>query len=470
MSQLNSIITAAIRELSKLSPHVVGGSVRDRLLKRPITDVDIVTSKDPHPFALKLAKQLKGTTFRLDEEFGISRISLRGGLQLDLARCQGATLQEDLGRRDFTVNAMAVPLEKWNTSSWKKNIVDPHEGERDLRHKTLRLVSKRIFSEDPIRLLRAFRISAELGIKITADTFALIKKNKALIKKTSAERVRDEILKLFSVDLAYPTVLHMETSGLLEQLLPECRKLRSVGHDYYGKGGVLTHTLDSLMFLEDIFETLGSWFPKCHKKIALYLEEKMSGYPRAAHLKWGVLLHDLGKPDTAKFMEGRLRFFEHEHVGAAKIPKMAGRFRWSSNETALYARLVKNHMRPGNLATAEIVSDKAIHRFFRDLGDDAIAMLLVSLGDHLSYLSAKGRKARKSPHELLTKKMVNKYYLERAKVLPARILNGHDIMKAFKLKPSPVIGDMLKDLNEAQSDGHITTKEQALEYLRKNFV
>jgi putative nucleotidyltransferase with HDIG domain len=211
-----------------------------------------------------------------------------------------------------------------------------------------------------------------------------------------------------------------------------------------------------------------TWFRGLNQKIGAYLDEPIAGYSRRAHCKWGLLLHDIGKPDTMSYDEtGRLRFFEHEFVGAKKIPAMAARLRWSNTEIARYAGYVRNHMRPGNLASQTNVTDRAIHRFFRDLGDDAIAMLLISLGDHLTYLSPAQKRRRASPHERLTIKMVRRYYTARETVLPPKLVNGHELMQALKLKPSPLIGALLNDIQEAQSDGTLVSKTDALAFAKK---
>jgi poly(A) polymerase len=123
-------------------------------------------------------------------------------------------------------------------------------------------------------------------------------------------------------------------------------------------------------------------------------------------------------------------------------------------------------MRPGNLATHDDVTDKAIHRFFRDLESDAVAMLLISLADHLTYLTKKELRRRNSPHEKVTLHMIKRFYRHRARVMPPKIVNGYDLMKAFKLSPSPLIGRLLTDLREAQAEGEIKTKEQAIDYLK----
>jgi len=444
---------------------VVGGAVRDRLLGRTTLDLDIVVPYDPEKAAGKLAARLKGRAFPLHVDLGIFRV-VAGELHVDIARQQGKDLAADLDRRDLSVNALAVPLAAWGDRAWKKQVIDRHAGLADLTKKRLVPVSKTAFREDPLRLLRTFRIGAELGFSIPPDTTRLIASQRKLAARPAAERVREEFLRAFATTRAYPALVSMEKSGVLDVLFPPSATLRRTAPDYYGAGGVLKHTLDSVKFFEEIVETLASWFPKHHKKIRAYLAEPITGHPRLAHCKWALLLHDIGKPKTAKMLDGRLRFFEHEHVGADMVARLSERYRWSSEETTRYARLVRNHMRPGNLATHPEVTDKAVNRFFRDLEDDGISMLLVSLADHLTYLNAAQRRRRDSAHERVTIDMVNQYYSERKKILPERILTGHDVMKAFGLPPSPIIGKLLVEAHEAQVDGLVKNVKQALAFLK----
>jgi hypothetical protein len=152
-------------------------------------------------------------------------------------------------------------------------------------------------------------------------------------------------------------------------------------------------------------------------------------------------------------------------VGAADVLKMAPRYRWSNMEAARYERLVRNHMRPGNLANHGVLTDKAMHRFFRDLEDDGISMLLVSLGDHLTYVSPKMRGKKRTAHEKITVTMINRFYNAREKVLPQKLINGTEVMNAFKLPPSPYIGELLQAVMDAQTEGKVKTKDDALAFL-----
>jgi tRNA nucleotidyltransferase/poly(A) polymerase len=456
--------------LKKTGAFVVGGAVRDRLLGRPYTDVDVIIPEDPAALAAKIATAVGGNAFALDEERGIQRVTLKDGSTLDIARRQGGSLETDLDRRDFTINALAVPVEAWETPRWRSAVIDRHDGQKHLRAKKIIAVSNQIWKDDPLRLLRAFRIAAELGFSIPPATLDQIRRNKAKIKKPAPERKRDEMLRLFDTSDAHRLLVLMDGCGFLDEIFPFAKRLRSTAVKHYGPGGVLKHTLDSVRCFEDVLRDR-TWFRGLNEKIKKYLDEPVAGHSRRAHCKWGLLLHDIGKPDTMSYDDtGRLRFFEHEFVGAKKIPAMAQRLRWSSTESARYAGYVRNHMRPGNLASQARVTDKAIHRFFRDLGDDAIAMLLISLGDHLTYLTPAQKRRRRSSHEKVTIKMVRRFYTAREKVLPPKVLDGHDVMAALKIKPSPLIGALLKDVQEAQSGGKVKTKADALAYLKERLA
>lgn len=462
-----SVSSALKIAASLLGPdiHVVGGAVRDRLLGRPTSDIDLTIPPKALSQIAELTRLIGGSSFPLDEERGITRIDV-GDIHLDVSPWQGKTLEDDLDRRDLSVNALAVPLKAWLSSSWRKNVIDRHGGLADLKKRRLSPLSANTLKEDPLRILRTFRFAAELDFSIPPEAMASLHRLRALLKKPAPERVREEMLKIFSTPRAYATLLLLDKAGALDIVFKEAPALRRTAHGYYGKGGVLTHTLDSVKLFENVIVDMRSWFPRHAKKVMDYLETPFASYPRLAHLKWALLLHDIGKPQTAAMIKGRMRFFEHEHVGADKVPDIGRRFRWSGEETARYAKLVRNHMRPGNLATQDEVSDKAIHRFFRDLGDDAIAMLLVSLADHLTYLSPRELKKRSSAHELVTIKMVRRFYENHDQVLPPRIVSGTEIMRVFGLKPSPLIGRLLEDVRDAQSEGKVTDTASGIAYLR----
>jgi putative nucleotidyltransferase with HDIG domain len=198
-----------------------------------------------------------------------------------------------------------------------------------------------------------------------------------------------------------------------------------------------------------------------------YSEETVGGYPRSAWLKWAAFLHDVGKPATGKIIKGRLRFFEHEHVGASLAMRVGQRLRCSRQEVQLLGLWVRNHMRSGNLAAAAHITDKAFSRYFRDLGENGVGMVLVSLADHYTYLAKALWGKRKDPVEKISQKLITSYYENRSKILPERLVDGHELMRKFKLKPGPIIGRLLAEIQDAQVEGKVLTKEDAILFSKR---
>jgi putative nucleotidyltransferase with HDIG domain len=381
-------------------------------------------------------------------------------MTLDFAELQGKTIQEDLARRDFTINAMARAFPDGA-------IVDPFGGRRDLKNKVIRALAARAFVDDPLRTLRTFRFSAQFQFKIENRTLAWIQKHRSGLQKVSAERIREELLRLFKQPCAGPTFRLMDRAHLLSEILPEMEACRRSAIRYYGTGGVLKHSFETLENLEWILERLGSPVPRsADTPIRTYLDATIGGYPRIAWLKWAAFVHDIGKPATAKVIKGRLRFFEHEHVGADLAMRLGQRLRLSRQEVQLLGLWVRNHMRTGNLAAAPRFTDKALSRFFRDMGEEGVGMVLVSLADHYTYLRRALWGKGTDPVEVVSRKLLSSYYEERSKILPERLIDGHLLMKKLRLKPGPVIGQLLEAVQDAQAEGKVTTRENAVVYAK----
>jgi len=454
---------------------IVGGAVRDRLLGRPVTDLDIVC-RHAKKAAKAAAKEHDGTLVVLDDQNKIYRVVLRDSAEiktLDFAEMQGGSIEKDLARRDFTVNAMAirnVGSGEWGVGSTPHtlrptpyDVIDPFGGQRDLKRGILRAVSRKAFPDDPLRVVRAFRFMSQLGFTIETQTLKWVKGARLQLRRVAGERVRHELLTLFEQPLTAPTLRLMDKIGLLTQIFPDLEASRRTALRYYGKGGVLKHAFETV----EALEWLLSPTPKLPYSLTPYLTQSIGGHPRVALLKLAALLHDVGKPATAKVIKGRLRFFEHEHVGAEQAYRGLAGLRFSRQECLLGRSWVKNHMRLGSLAAAGNITDKAIARYFRDLGDEGIGMILLSLGDHFTYLKRSLWGKGKDPVEKTAWRMLGAYLNEKSKVLPERLVNGHELMKALKLKPGPLIGKLLTLIQDAQVDGLVKTKADALSFAQK---
>jgi poly(A) polymerase len=451
--------------------YLVGGPVRDRLLGRLCHDWDFAC-RDARAVAKALAKPLHATFIALDEENKIYRLVLpRAGerITIDIAELAGGSIAKDLARRDFTINAMAMEI-------GKSVIIDPFHGQRDLKRRCVRAVSRAAFTDDPVRLLRAFRFAAQLGFEIEPRTrrwiHAEVPVRRSRRLGVAAERLREELLRLLCSPEAGKMLPRMDQSGLLTALFPELEPCRRSAVRYYGRGGVLKHSLATVANLDWLLHQMTSSSrykflpPSIREKIWRYTQQTMGGFPKAAWLRLAGLLHDVGKPLTAKVIKGRLRFFGHEDVGAGMALRMAQTLRCSRQESQGLAVWVRHHMRLGNLAAASKLTEKALARYFRDLGEDGVGMVLVSLADHYDYLAPSKWGKGLDPVEKTAARLLSSYYVRRETILPPKLVDGHLLMKALKLAPGPIIGKLLEAIQDAQSEGDVKTVSEAVAYAK----
>lgn len=491
-----SSIAAIIKDTA---PHAyyVGGAVRNSLLKRWSGDVDITLPKqEVKTVALALGKKLNAAVFEMDPVFGVWRLVTRkDGLQIDLCAWQGNTLQADLLRRDFTFNSLAYPVTQPVRFCVKKEgkqtkillkglrrgkIVDFSKGMQAVSQRIIRLNSARVFQEDPLRMLRVFRCAAELNFAIDPGVLKQIKKDAPLIWKSAGERIQEELTRLFNTSKAYPQLLLMDKCGLLTAIFPELEAQRGCAQVYYGKGGVLTHTLAVFKRMEYLLDHLPQAFPKYAKKLA----------PYAAHkplLKMAALLHDVAKPATAKKMGDRLRFFYHEDRGARMAKVILEKLHYSRADIRLICAIIGQHLRPSNLASNDVITDRGAYHFFRDLGEAALPLLLLCWADYTSYVTdaqlkrimprsaermmslARAKKAANTGktlrHMQVLSLLLSKFFDQPRKMNPSRLITGKDVMQCLNLPPGPQIGSLLEQVAEAQAEGKVLTREDALTFL-----
>lgn len=480
--------------------HYVGGIVRSSLLKRPSGDIDItLPANEVKQAAQTLAKRLNAASFEMDPELGVWRlVTHKDKIQIDLTAYQGKDLKADLRRRDFTFNSLAYPVSakpqivitprKNDTAHItlkrlrRANIVDETDGLADLKSKIIRLNGKERFVEDPLRMLRAFRCAAELRFMIAPTTLAQIKKDAALIKQPAGERIKEELDRLFAVPgVLYDFLLQMDGCGLLTELFPFLEEQRPCAEVYYGPGGVLKHTLLVCKRMDYVLSHLDKAFPKFATKLAPFTANKPL-------LKMAALLHDIAKPATAKMHKGRLRFFYHEQQGARMARKVLDQLHYSKVDMRLICAMIGEHLRPSNLASNDVLTRRGVYHFFRDLGDAAIPLLFLCWADYTSYVTdAQLRRILpKSGERLMTIVQAERYknvgktlrhlqvlsfmleqYFERpALVKPDKILTGVDIMNVLHLRPGPQVGKILEAVAEAQVEGKIKTRADALAFVK----
>jgi len=483
--------------------HYVGGIVRDGLLGRLSADIDItLPASEVKEAAGRLSKRLNAAVFEMDPELGVWRlVTHQDKIQIDLTAYQGANLKEDLLRRDFAFNALAYPVsacpkititprENENASVLlqeldPQKIIDEAGGLSDIRNRVIRLNGPDHFKEDPLRMLRAFRSAAELGFTISSKTLQQIEKDHALIAQSAAERVREELERLLDTSQSYEKVCQMDGCGLLTAIFPQLEAQRTCAEVYYGKGGVLAHTLLVLKRMEYLLDHLEIAFPRHAVQLSAFAQNK-------ALCKMAALLHDVAKPATAKVQGDRLRFFYHEQKGAAMARDILERLHCSRADIRLICAMIGEHLRPSNLASNNVLTDRGIYHFFRDLKEAAIPMLLLCWADYTSYVTDEelqqiiphtydrlmtipqakryenvGKTLR---HLQVLSVLFTKYFDAPHKVRPERMVTGQDVMLVCHLTPGPRVGEILELVAEAQVEGKISSREEALSYLKQFIV
>jgi len=463
---------------------LVGGAVRDLLIDREPADLDLLTKGDAQAAAEALAAAFGAHAFRLDEAREQWRVALpqEGSVQaIDVTHAED--LAADLRRRDFTVDALAAPIEPGGGLG---DVRDETGGLDDLDARLLRMTGEAALRDDPLRLLRAVRLAVELSFGIEAETEAAIRRLAPHLASAAAERQRDELVRILATPVAARGLRLMDSLGLLEQMLPELLSGRGVEQPYqHHYWDVFDHSIEAVAALDELLphraapgpdsDGRPSWFRGEFRaglrqfQVDAYLGQRAGGQSRLVLLKLAGLLHDVAKPETKAVQpDGRIRFFGHSELGAAKAERICRRLRFGNRETRFVSRLVEEHLRPAQLSQDGLPTRRAVYRFFRDLEEAAPACLLLSLAD---AAAARGPRLQAERWRGLVAYVANvlEHGLtpEAPSQRPQRLIDGTELMAALGLQPGPEVGRLLAAIEEAQALGEIATREDALGYARR---
>lgn len=466
---LISLADFALRENVQL--YVVGGTVRDVLLGKSVEDLDFAASGNAFAFARGFASLINAAFVPLDEEHDTARVVLRrDGHCMDFSGIRGTDIIADMLARDFTINAMAVDISQI-LKSQEAEIIDPLGGIEDLNNKIIRLASPQSIKDDPIRILRAYRFAAVLSYRLHNSTAAMIRDSVSLLDSISVERIRDELFKILAVPKSVCYLEAMDEADLLERIFPEIIPTKGMEQNEYHHLDVWGHSILTLDFLEQDMLPVSL---KLHtSEIDRYLQyEPVKGRPRRSLLKMAALLHDIGKPATRTIdRDGRIRFFDHNKEGAEIIYNTGERLKLATRETEFLSNIIKDHMYPLGLCvflrkpgtTKE--KNRTIRRFIQRTEADWLAILLISFAD-LRATQGPWRKASDLEElSIIAGEIADTYFQEISSPVQ-RLVTGNDLMSEFKLPASPDIGRLLKQVEEAQMDGKIRTREEAIEMVR----
>ena len=542
-------LTAEFFKDQRQQAFLVGGSLRNILLGEPCNDWDIVTAGDAPTLARGLADTLGGFYAHMHEKASRVVVPLKGNINkgdvseeggqeviFDVSPLKGKSVEFDLRQRDFTVNAIAAPLDEVvryielgeggalekdrDGRMARLHCVDPLNGVADIAARRLKAVDSEVFRHDPLRMLRAVRLMARYHLTMDGSTEGLMMRDSALLTQVAPERIHDELYAILAGDGAMQRLQFLDDHGLLTVLIPEFIPARGMEQPSPHYWDVLQHSLQTVGMWEQLVGLLQkpaeeirqsplermiqSQQVKQMKQVkqvkqtpdeigasglegvegctlveiqALLREAEEQGIfsfgaLNAPAMKLAVLLHDIGKPATRTIDEnGAVHFYGHPQAGVPLALQVMKRLRASTQDSRLVQLVTAHHMRPGQLGLHGAVTPRAVRRYFADLGPTGILVALFSLADHLatrgpllgSNEEAEGSKASSwKLHVAVVCGLLREYIRNRESILPPRLMSGEELMKRLKLSPGPIVGALLELIAEAQAEGRIHSREEAL--------
>lgn len=455
-----------MRELRVIA-YLCGGTVRDLLLNRPEHDVDIVVSDKVFDVVNLFRKKLDVPSFVLDEERQVARVVLGKG-NWDFTGFRNHTIDGDLRKRDFTINSMAIRWEDFYPERRMDAVLDPCGGQEDIKQKLIRATSEQSLEDDPLRMLRAFRIEAELKFQIDDAVLLQISKLHPRIADVAEERIREELDRIFLQPDSAAAWKLISSSALFQSLAPELALMKGCEQGGYHHLDVWDHTLMALEKFESLISQIPDVFPEHAANILEFLDAAPGTLDRRRLLKWGMLLHDVGKPATQELREpGRWRFHGHEHIGADLAQAILKRLKFARKDIQIITTLIEQHLRPLNLFNQEERSEDSFYRFFRATGTEGIGVLLIAYGDISTARGPLADPARDSEFFALISEMIRYYFEEYfPSVNTPELLKGRDLMAFLQMKPGPKMGELLKEIREAQLLGKLRDRQEALDFAR----
>ncbi len=453
--------------------YLVGGFVRDWLLSRDTADIDIAVFGNVIEISQKVAAMMGGKYVVLDETNQVVRVILHLNgkqWQLDFSPIT-VNIKEDLSRRDFTINAMAISLEEFVNRSGEFKLIDPFGGELDLKSGLVRAISEQIFEADPVRLLRAIRLAGEYDFKIEEKTEDLIRSYSWRVTRVPGERIREELVRLLALPVAGEYIRYLDKLNLLLFLIPELAEAKGVAQPKEHFWDVFDHSIETVTTIEYLLRerdwrygrkellSVAPWSEEIEAHLA---QEVSKGSNRKIMLKLAGLLHDIAKPKTKTVASnGKMHFLGHAKEGAIIAINILEKLRFSSKEIKLVESLIYHHLRPAQMANKELPTHRAIYRYFRDTAGNGIDILFLALADYLATHGPNVVLEEWDQHCYLINYILGEYFKER-QVPPPRLITGHDLIDLFGLTPGKEIGRLLAAVKEAQAAGEITNREEAL--------
>lgn len=460
---MTEALAAARAELAGERAWLVGGAVRDRLLGRDTDDVDVALGGDLRAHARAIARATGGAAFQLSGAFGAWRVVGPGhAWHVDLVTLRDGDIVADLAHRDFTINAMAEPLEGGE-------LLDPHGGQADLEARLVRMVSGQALAEDPLRALRAVRIAVELDLRLDPATAAAAAAHARGIERVAPERVFGELKRVVGARAVRRGLELMGAHGLTDVVLPELAALRGVEQSDFHHADVYDHTLEVVEAVARVQADpagagLGEQAAAVQALLAKPLADELT---RGEAMRFAALLHDAAKPQTrGERPDGRVTFIGHDAEGAALARGVMRRLRASRRLADYVAALVAHHLDVGFLVHQAPLGRRVVWRYLRATDPLSADITAFTVADRVA---TRGRGAERAiaRHLELARTLLAAAFAERAAGRPAPLVRGDELVRELGVTAGPRLGRLLAQLAEDRFAGEIATREDALRRARE---
>ncbi|MBQ9245685.1 CCA tRNA nucleotidyltransferase [bacterium] len=444
--------------LKDIEAYLIGGFVRDMIMNKKSPDRDlIVCNCDIKNFSKNLADKLNAHFIELDNENNIYRIVLNDKVNyLDITKPIENDFEKDIKRRDLTINAIAYDLKN-------NKFIDLTGGITDIEQKKIKGISDKNFEDDPLRLLRIFRFYSKTGFEIDNSLIEISKKIYKDINKPAKERITVELLKMFEGKYCDLALIKLDECNLLEEIFPIFKEVKKIPPNQHHHLDLLHHSIETVRQIQIIYENAS-------EEIKQYLDEQKYGQVKLiSFLKLAGFLHDIGKPAcwTIEEETGRHRFIKHDEIGSKLVVPILKELKFSKKQIEYVKTLIKYHIYPSGMVSASDVTEKAYYKFYRKMEGYVIDVIILAMADRLS---ARGEKITEEMVETNINNLTNllNIYLEQKNSIQPieKLLDGRDIMEILQLQQGPKLGQIINALKEAQLSGDVTTKKEAVEFIK----
>lgn len=451
--------------------YIVGGWLRDAWWGVASRDLDLALAEPLTPKLEELGALFGAQPFELNRRFGSYRIAA-GEWTLDISPLHGGTIAEDIRRRDYTINTLALPCARLGAELTPDDITAHPEAQADLDSRSLRAVSDANLAADPLRVLRGYRLAAQHSLVVADEARSAWRELAARVLDAAAERVREELIKLFSASRpVVPAVEMMAADGVLWQLYPGLEHTRGCSQDHQHNLHVWEHTLSALNELETLRQQLPPELVPWRGELdAAWTTPVGSSASGGALTRLALLLHDIGKPVTREQQPGgRITFYEHQQAGVELVVPQLSRLKFATAEQEFIALMIAEHLRLGFYSEHDPLPPRLIYRYIRRLGRATPLAVLHSLADCRSHSAGWVARAY-GEHVRAAAQVLRSYYSRDAVSQPPVLLDGRQIMELAGLREGPEVGRLKQALLEATAAGEVADEAGARAFIRRELA